>query len=237
MRPYKVCAGCGCYVRRADAACPFCGAVCGRKVACCARAPDASRVSRAQWLAFGSAAVLGCSGGSSGATVKDATASIETGSAVDAAGAAVGADAGQGDADVAADASMAAEAASPGFTPGVGSFVCLSGSREVWQFDSGGGFVAVPLDAAVTCDRATQYCFHLGGPSSLPEGCQAYDASFAAITPHCDGGLRRCSCVTFNCSASGCENDDAGGLTVTCGECYGAPPARLERLRRRQEVA
>jgi hypothetical protein len=27
-----------------------------------------------------------------------------------------------------------------------------------------------------------------------------------------------------------CTDDDAGGITIACHACYGAPPARLERL-------
>ncbi|MDP9149001.1 MAG: hypothetical protein M3O36_03530, partial [Myxococcota bacterium] len=115
----------------------------------------------------------------------------------------------------------------------VGRFPCVS------AFDSSVG------DSS-TCDRATQWCFTnhrfeptgcaplttTCEPGSLTDACRAvftWDAAAcggdnqALAAPHC-------ACMTLTCSQGLCEEDDAGGITVSCGYCYGAPPVRLERL-------
>jgi len=116
------------------------------------------------------------------------------------------------------------DAAEPMFAPADGSFPCS------WRFYGG------TWDGA-TCDRATQYCFLQGGIAYSPDGCRSFDCgpnspSDAGCGPiewdaaTCDGGVRRCSCMTTPCSVRTCSDDDAGGVVLSCGQCYGAPPAR-----------
>ena len=100
-----------------------------------------------------------------------------------------------------------------------------------------GLFDGGPWDGA-TCDRATQYCFRQGGIGYSPDGCRSFDCgpnspSDAGCGPiewdaaACGGGVRRCSCLfTSVPSVRSCSDDEAGGVVLSCGQCYGAPPAR-----------
>ena len=97
-------------------------------------------------------------------------------------------------------------------------------------------------EPAKACDRATQYCYAHGiNPTvcgsfattctpyrGVGDACAGSDFYWDAAT--CDGGLRRCECLTMTCMEGWCRDDDAGGITLSCGPCYGAPPARRERL-------
>jgi hypothetical protein len=96
------------------------------------------------------------------------------------------------------------------------------------------------FDADIVCNRTSEWCYTNHGfeptgclslattcaPPVLADACSSvFDWDAAA----CDGGTPRCSCLTLTCSGW-CADDDAGGITVSCGSCYGAPPARHERL-------
>src|SRR5438105_3381769 len=60
MDPYLLCRSCDCFIKRIESACPFCGAAPPRSRAERARPP--ARLSRGQWVAFGSTlAAIGCS--------------------------------------------------------------------------------------------------------------------------------------------------------------------------------
>ena len=60
MDPYDICSACSCFIKSAERCCPFCGAE-HRPVS---KAPvRARRMSRAQWLALGSALALTSCGG------------------------------------------------------------------------------------------------------------------------------------------------------------------------------
>jgi hypothetical protein len=60
MDPYDICSACSCFMKTTETCCPFCGAE-HRPVA---KAPvPARRMSRAQWLALGSALALTSCGG------------------------------------------------------------------------------------------------------------------------------------------------------------------------------
>jgi hypothetical protein len=120
---------------------------------------------------------------------------------------------------------------------------------------SSNGVVAGPsfpcgtdVDASLKCERATQICVYFsGGPGftcisqdgstlhGYQGGTWASPDSAAISCDACAAG----GCTFYydppgGCWPSSCSQDDAGGVTVSCGECYGAPPARLERLAPRQ---
>jgi hypothetical protein len=141
------------------------------------------------------------------------------------------------------------ETAAPFLLHGDGGFLCERAGS------SGAGGVLVDN---LICDRATEWCFQnwTAGPvgsrcQSLATACAPppYSQADAACigvfywdagavsdgqVPACTGGFPRCACLklTSGCLTGGCSDDDAGGVTVGCGHCYGAPPARLELNRR-----
>ena len=250
---YDSCSSCGRHVKQADTICPFCGA---KRVAGAARftrsaARPPSSISRTQWLALGSAVVSAVVLGAckDGNDAGDQASSRESGpssegpigvdgttSEADSTGAATTDSAGQypleGGAAEEMDSAYAVPMASgadtaPGgwLTPGEGRKPC--GDQQ---------------DAAKTCDRATQYCYAHGiNPTvcgSFATTCTPYrgvgdacvGSDFYRDAAACDGGLRRCACLNMTCMEGWCGDDDAGGITLSCGPCYGAPPARRERL-------
>jgi hypothetical protein len=98
------------------------------------------------------------------------------------------------------------------------------------------------FDADIVCDRTSEWCFTNHG--FMPTGCVSL-TSTCQYNPYSDGqcysvftwdasacvpGTLRCECLTVTCSSGYCVDEPDGGLTVSCGSCYGAPPARLERL-------
>ncbi|HEX8796670.1 MAG TPA: hypothetical protein VF765_37220 [Polyangiaceae bacterium] len=184
-------------------------------------------MSRAHWLAFGSAMVgigcngaLGSSGGSAvgptpdGSTAMTApTSSKEDASRGDDASTEDDASTASDDASV-AEAETEAEASSWGppdaSCPRSGPFTCGSS----------------------TCDRATQFC---GGVDGV-ESCQPLSA-MSQMADVLDSGActscPTCACVlpTYQQESCTCFEDNFGGLTITCSHssCYGSPPARLDR--------
>lgn len=115
------------------------------------------------------------------------------------------------------------------------------------QFRCYGG---VGIGTDMLCNAATQWCLIDMGGAGAPSGCEAFDITClgdsgpdgscsSTLTwelQKCDGGYRSCACLTLNCGgypgSAQCTDQDGGGVTVSCGHCYGAPPARLERLAR-----
>jgi hypothetical protein len=80
------------------------------------------------------------------------------------------------------------------------------------------------------CDRSIQVCVER---SSL---CVSVDAlgPIATGSPVQCGACPTCECLQPSIlSSCQCQQDDAGTISISCGGCYGAPPARLERLTRR----
>jgi hypothetical protein len=238
MNAYCLCRHCARHIKRDEAACPFCGE---------ARLVGLSRRG-AQWLVYGSAlTVLGCttSAPARPPQSQDATTASEVDARAADDTAVLGvADQGEATADQveattdqveattdqveATTEDAAADAAGPMLTPADGSFPCS------WLYSGG------PWDGA-TCDRATQYCFLQGGIGYSPDGCRSFacgpvmltaipggfapsDGGCGPIEWACDGGVRRCSCLTTPCSARTCTDDDAGAVVLSCGQCYGAPP-------------
>lgn len=229
MNPYCLCRHCARHIKRDEAACPFCGE---------ARLVGLSRRG-AQWLVYGSAlTVLGCTSSARArpSQSQDATTAREVNARPADDTAEVGAaDQGEAAADQveATTEEATADAAGPMLTPADGTFPCS------WLYRGG------PWDGA-TCDRATQYCFLQGGIGYSPDGCRSFACGPDMLTPipggyapsdggcgpiewACDGGVRRCSCLITPCSARTCTDDDAGGVVLSCGQCYGAPPARAAR--------
>jgi hypothetical protein len=81
--------------------------------------------------------------------------------------------------------------------------------------------------AGQTCDRSTQLCMENGS------GCVAYDGVIPEQQPEAGscGACPSCACLQPTLWGScHCTEDDAGSIAISCGGCYGAPPARLERI-------
>jgi hypothetical protein len=209
---YSLCDSCRCHVRSQELRCPFCGVEVPSKDA--PVGPRSNRVGRAWWLACqGSTLVLFACGGTRAAIERSDPSTAPS------------------------DAAPAVDSAPLGawLTSGTGTFPC-NGAVE-----QDGGLLA--------CDRATQWCytFHGADPTacaSLGDPCYVNPGDDAcaptgdgretvlAWDPSaCDGGLRRCDCLSVQCVTGFCSDDDAGGITVSCGSCYGAPPARIATRR------
>jgi hypothetical protein len=96
-----------------------------------------------------------------------------------------------------------------------------------------GGFVCVRPSRVdprlAVCDPKTQYCYAYDYSSPALEGCYAYDAG--PYRGPMDGWYTRCSYdpvpVPGSCTCQ--ELDDAGAFAISCGSCYGSPPARGRR--------
>jgi len=272
MATMHPCSSCQRHLRAGEPSCPFCGArgACGAPLAARVAHPQPrGRVSRARWLAYGSAvAVIGCSSGSGGGGADstrgkpDATTSNE-GSAGQHEDSSNEGSAGQDEdsstpttpTDV-ADGNSADVALSPD-GPVADVDAALSSDGPVadagtappvrWEGD-GSFFCGVsPPYLTAYCDKATQYCgLCLGSPCAWWTGgtlggqCHTLDEEAGAVSVKqgaCDGGPMRCACLTgcfdflgYSYEFKSCQDDDGGGVTVSCNSCYGSPPARLERL-------
>jgi hypothetical protein len=212
---YEPCSGCACLVKREEASCPFCGAprTPGHR-----RVRRVARMSRARWLAFGSAlAGAGCTG-----LLAPAPAHEEEDASSDGASMA--------DAAVRRDATVAHDAAKDRAAREVDA-VAEAGEPDA-AVDPGPTWCG-----STACDPATHYCL---GQCQLfaPElSCGGYDQPDAAWGPHptC-GSFGRC-CASWGCQH--CQEDDAGGVSISCscGGCYGSPPTRLDRARIRRAAS
>lgn len=242
---FALCSACSRHVKLDETKCPFCRS---GLLAAPPRLRPSRRSSRAEWLACGSSAlaICGCMGEDRGTTsdaspVVDSTVVVaDDGSPViHPAGDALTQDvatleATAGDAalqDVVTDAGIGIA-----FTPATGLFGCSP------------TFTGNGVGDAASCDRATQWCFTNHGFD--PTGCVPLGSTCASGAPSdacspvfywdaaaCDGGLPRCACITQTCGSGWCSDDDAGGVVVSCGACYGAPPARLEPVVRSEAVS
>jgi hypothetical protein len=210
---FQPCSSCACHIKVSDARCPFCGAVNTRRPP--RRAP-ARRTSRAQWLAFGSVALVGCVG-----TVAE--------SSGDGGGAVAQHDAGNTPAHDAGN--QQAQPPEAGIETGT---VWETGSPQ----DAG---IVVADDSGVACstrsgyydcganlcDRSIQACYQ--------GQCVWYGALWEYVSQQPDaascGSCPTCACLHGalygNCT---CNEDNEGTVSISCGGCYGSPPARLERL-------
>jgi hypothetical protein len=95
-----------------------------------------------------------------------------------------------------------------------------------------GGFVCAhpypqmgPGPPPTVCDPKTQYCHDYDYSDPASEGCYAFDGGPSPPW------LAMCSYdpvpVAGECTCR--KLDDAGALAVSCGSCYGSPPARRRR--------
>jgi hypothetical protein len=229
MNPFDVCSGCARHVRRWEVSCPFCAVRRAASTQGDERPPK--RVSRAAWLAYGgSLALLGCASGKIlGAAEQDANAIGDVVRSED------GTTEMRDDIDA---ATSAADGAAPDVTPSRDATATIDGPAPSER----ARFPCVPFqfpDAGTMCDPATEWCYTNHG--YLPTGCVSFastcdptsaysDACSPAFTweGYCDAGDHRCYCVKTNCGS--CTDEEGGSFTLSCGSCYGAPPARLERL-------
>jgi hypothetical protein len=79
------------------------------------------------------------------------------------------------------------------------------------------------------CDPKTQYCYEYDYTTPASEGCYAFEAGPYPMPK--DSWPQWCSNhsvpVPGSCTCQ--DLDDAGALAVSCGSCYGSPPARRRR--------
>jgi hypothetical protein len=105
-----------------------------------------------------------------------------------------------------------------------------------------GKFACTNGGGALTCDRATEYCYTYNTSYCVP--CS--NGNWRCVAVDSDAGLfyfpRQCA-TSFTCaclaeagsvggSCDCIELDDSGAVGISCHACYGSPPARLERLSR-----
>ena len=241
MPSYRACPSCACYVRRGDLACPFCGT--SLPPAHQHQAPPARpRSSRAMWLACGAAfSAVGCteSGGAPGDSAADATYRDDFPAEGEPA---------EASAETSLDAAVQTWVDGTLDGPNLDAKQGPDADGATAAFE--GGFTCIPAgiqgDAAIVCDPRTQYCHLHSGNLTTPSSCAALDPTCLAYPPVADAstcpylassscdGAPRCSCIAieaYSAASDSCWScsDDAGGLTLSCGPCYGAPPADLRR--------
>jgi hypothetical protein len=226
MDPYDICSACSCFIKAAEAHCPFCGA----EHRHAPRAPvPIRRMSRAQWLALGSALVLTSCGGSVKPGPLGSGQQGEEGDAQQA-------DSGQSAGDDSDAAVVTGDDASR-----VGPLDASSqpdvGDEDVADKDvtgdedapAGCGVSHTTFQCAGTsCNAATQYCYISYGGTQV--ACQ--DDSNGGYFPSQCLDCPTCDCVAQYISGPSCKCVDLGGgaIGVQCAGCYGAPPTRLELL-------
>ena len=236
-------------MRVPSAECPFCGAAIVGATREGAKPRSRRRVSRAVWLAWGSAA---CVALSAAAACTDSTPERFAVSSTADAAVALGGDRDSANEDV--DGSDAAVAVACS-----GTFECgrFSHWTEVFSdvppdggyADPDGSHVNDPtVGPLVTCDLATEICVQYSA-----SGCTETHAQFINFDPACEPRAQhepvsRPSCPTCNTIRLKAKDDDfhyggsceqlpdGGGVVLKyyqangCGGCYGCPPARPERL-------
>jgi hypothetical protein len=264
MNPYKACVSCACYIKRNEAVCPFCGAA--NRAEPGGPRGTATRMARSQWLACSATiAVVGCSGDGTtesrdridaAVPVRAHTPLVESGSVWPS----QPLDSGIPVIYPATDGASPTETHDmvyPGGNGGIPISTAVDAASDAGTlsadaqgtFPCAGGHAWDPPE--MMCDRETQWCFINNGGYPSPSGCEPLSSTcvgdsgaeagcnslFRWTPQNCHGRLRRCACVTVTCGTFGiCTDDDAGGITVSCGECYGSPPARLERLWRKRLI-
>jgi hypothetical protein len=244
MDAYETCTACSCFIKEAETRCPFCGAA----HAPAARAPvRVARMSRARWLALGSALTLvscggvdnpgsngnqlsgehgGGGGGGTGGSGGNGGGGGEAGGGGEGGGS--GGAGGEGGGSGGGGGSVAEVDAS---APDATIDVTDGGAPDVVVADDGSGSCSPQgtFDCnGQTCNAATQYC-QMSPFGGYQVGCNDDDGGIW-FPPEC-GSCPTCACITpyltGNCQ---CVELDAGGIGLGCATCYGAPPTRLELL-------
>jgi hypothetical protein len=199
MDAYDVCIACACHIKREEPTCPLCGALHTPKAR--ARSRLLPRMSRAEWLAFGSTlAVVGCTehfprpppsqqvadATMAGANAADDAMALETGTADDSTAPESGMvddsttpESGLSEHAMGPEADLSDRAASPeaGATDGA----ALDAGLPVGAFFCGWGA------AAFSCDRATQFCFSVDGLGGV--ACVAHDSGTFEMSRAVDGAV------------------------------------------------
>lgn len=232
MDPYDICTACSCFIKATEPRCPFCGAE-HRHVP---RPPvRARRMSRAQWLAVGSALVLVSCGGSVQPGPTGTQGSGQQGGG------------GEGDAQAQADSGQSTgddtDAAQTVDAVATGDDASTIGDQDAGQApDVTDVDVIGEEDAPATCtvshttfqcagascNAATQYCYISYGGTQV--ACE--DDNAGGYFPQQCLTCPTCDCVSQYISGPSCKCVDLGNgaIGVQCAGCYGAPPTRLELL-------
>ncbi len=222
MDPYDICTACSCFIKIAETTCPFCGAEHRPHPKPVVRV---RRMSRAQWLALGSAIALTSCGG-----IKDPGPTGTQGSGQHGGGDQSDAEAqgesGQGSADDSDAAIATGDDASTIGTLDAGSPPDASGVEDV--------IVACAVShttfqcAGQSCNAASQYCYISYGGTQV--ACE--DDSTGGYFPQQCLSCPTCDCVSQYISGPSCKCVELGegAIGVQCAGCYGAPPTRLELL-------
>jgi len=220
------CPSCQCLIKENEAACPFCGAMTPRPAV---RGAGAPRMSRAAWAALASSAVVG------GLAATAACSSTSPSSDV-------AAEAGDDGSSPEAEADAA---------PDLDADAAAHHDAEAGLHHDGSAHHTFPCGDA-SCSLATQYCSKgSAAPPCTPTGAPDY----ACYTRDGDSGYppqcldaASCACVAQYLPASNpwesyscADAVDGGGVVIwvasSCNPCYGAPPARLERLASPRRIA
>jgi hypothetical protein len=230
MHPYYACAVCACYVKKGDFSCPFCGAM--NRAPAVETSGRSVRVSRARWLAYGSAlAALGCtSNGASGpAQAEDAAARDEAGAELEAShpyDGAAGVDSSVVDSEVERDAPIpdgALDVTRP--DAGLPSDAAIPDAPPADAAGGDGGFRSAEggfscfwdnqQDAAALCDRAAQWCFISESANYGPSACRPLDTN---CTADVDAGTACHTMFQWDAAACGGGYRRCACLTMTvCG--------------------
>jgi hypothetical protein len=218
MDPYDICSACSCFIKTAETQCPFCGAEHTSRARPVVRA---RRMSRAQWLALGSAIALTSCGGIKDGGPTGTQGSGEHGSGNQSDAEAQG-ESGQGTGDDAAvgdDGSTVGTldgGSAPDVTGGDDAPVTCAVSHTTFQC------------AGQSCNAATQYCYISYGGTQV--ACE--DDNGGGYFPQQCLNCPTCGCVSQYISGPSCKCVELGGgaIGVQCAGCYGAPPTRLELL-------
>jgi len=182
-------------------------------------------MSRGQWLALTTVALVGCTG-TIDSVVGDGgggTATHEGGGAHDS-GAARLPDA-SGAVDEAGTLEEAATASEAGTVEDAQSTATSEGGDSGIACASRSGYFACGSNV---CDRAIQACYSSScdwyGNIGTTIGGGGADAAACGSCPSC-----ACLQPTLYPGCN-CAEDDAGTIVISCQGCYGSPPGRLERI-------
>ncbi|HEX8789981.1 MAG TPA: hypothetical protein VF765_03455 [Polyangiaceae bacterium] len=226
MDSYDICSACSCFIKTAETACPFCGAEHHARSRPVARA---RRMSRAQWLALGSALVLTSCGGSVKPGPTGTQGSGQQGG--DDNDAQAGTDSGQTTGDD-TDAAETVDAVATGGDASTIGHVEAGAEPDASEVADAPASCTVPRTtfqcAGSSCNSASQYCYISYGGTEV--ACE--DDNAGGYFPQQCLTCPTCDCVSQYIGGPGCKCVDLGGgaIGVQCAGCYGAPPTRLELL-------